>query len=132
MLFALGITSPRYPPFVQVLSRSQLAALDRLRRRAQDDRPRTRERVDTVLARAGLPRGAARGVAARIREHARVTLNFHPDRPLVDGRTVAERLLAEGRYRPLQNLKQLWHVLVAFGHAAGEGALSRSNSPGPR
>ncbi|MBA4865470.1 DUF3626 domain-containing protein [Streptomyces sp. PSKA54] len=34
-----------------------------------------------------------------IRDHARVTLNFHPDRLLADGRTVAESLCADGRYR---------------------------------
>jgi Protein of unknown function (DUF3626) len=32
-------------------------------------------------------------------DRARITVNFHPDRPLADGRTVAEHLAAEGRYR---------------------------------
>ena len=33
------------------------------------------------------------------REWARVTLNFHPDRVMSDGRTVAEALRDEGIYR---------------------------------
>ncbi len=34
-----------------------------------------------------------------IRRHGRVTLNFHPDRLLADGRTVAEALASDGVYR---------------------------------
>jgi hypothetical protein len=34
-----------------------------------------------------------------IATHARITLNFHPDRLLADGRTVAESLAADGIYR---------------------------------
>jgi hypothetical protein len=34
-----------------------------------------------------------------VREHGRVTLNFHPDRVASDGRTVAEALAADGIYR---------------------------------
>lgn len=34
-----------------------------------------------------------------IREHARITLNFHPDRIATGGRTVAEGLAADGIYR---------------------------------
>lgn len=33
-----------------------------------------------------------------IREHARVTINFHPDRVLPTGLTVVEGLLREGKY----------------------------------
>jgi hypothetical protein len=32
-------------------------------------------------------------------DRARITVNFHPDRLLADGRTVAEHLVADGRYR---------------------------------
>jgi Protein of unknown function (DUF3626) len=37
--------------------------------------------------------------AKEIREQARITLNFHPDRRLADGRIVAEVLATEGVYR---------------------------------
>lgn len=38
-------------------------------------------------------------LVAAVRRHARVTLNFHPDRLLADGRSVAEALWDEGLYR---------------------------------
>jgi len=41
----------------------------------------------------------AAGLIATIREHGRVTLNFHPDRIAAGGLTVAEGLAADGRYR---------------------------------
>jgi hypothetical protein len=45
------------------------------------------------------PDPAADAICAVIRDHGRITLNFHPDRLLADGRTVASALAAEGRYR---------------------------------
>ena len=38
-------------------------------------------------------------LALLVRDRARVTLSFHPDRVLADGRTVVDHLLEEGRYR---------------------------------
>ncbi|MGE5156283.1 MAG: DUF3626 domain-containing protein [Betaproteobacteria bacterium] len=38
-------------------------------------------------------------LTALVAAHARVTLNFHPDRLLADGRTVARSLAADGVYR---------------------------------
>jgi hypothetical protein len=63
--------------------------------------------------------------AKAIRQHARVTLHFHPDRPDDQHRTVAEDLLAGGVYKSqfetqLQELKLLWHVLVRQGRAHAE------------
>ncbi|WP_251061333.1 DUF3626 domain-containing protein [Streptomyces sp. ISL-100] len=45
------------------------------------------------------PGTAHKRLLAGVRERARITLNFHPDRLLADGRTVAESLAADGRYR---------------------------------
>jgi hypothetical protein len=42
----------------------------------------------------------AAGRAALLRDHARITLNFHPDRLLATGLTIAESLARDGRYRP--------------------------------
>jgi hypothetical protein len=55
-------------------------------------------RRDDALRRigAGMPVDEICGL---IRQHGRVTLNFHPDRLLADGRTVAEALAADARYR---------------------------------
>ena len=41
----------------------------------------------------------APGQALLLRDHARITLNFHPDRLLAAGLTIAESLAREGRYR---------------------------------
>ncbi|MEV6520778.1 DUF3626 domain-containing protein [Longispora sp. NPDC051575] len=65
------------------LTAAQRAALDHVRAQVRGDRP--------------LPDGPA--LLAAVRAHGRITLNFHPDRLLADGRTVAEGLAADGRYR---------------------------------
>jgi hypothetical protein len=68
--------------------------------------------VDAALAAVRAVAAAARGTDRRlaavddadtlidlIASHARITLNFHPDRLLPDGRSVAESLAADGIYR---------------------------------
>jgi Protein of unknown function (DUF3626) len=67
------------------------AALAHARARALRDRARHRERI----ARFADPDA----VVGAVRAAAAVTLNFHPDRRLADGRSVAEGLLEDGRYR---------------------------------
>lgn len=73
------------------LTRAQAAALAHVRARALADHDGARaslaayvDDVDALLAAAG---------------RARVTLSFHPDRLLADGRTVAQGLVDDGRYR---------------------------------
>ncbi|RIV41666.1 DUF3626 domain-containing protein [Micromonospora radicis] len=63
---------------------------------ARRDRPAALAAVGRALA------GSAYDPAsllAAVTGSGRVTLNFHPDRLLTDGRSVAEALAAEGRYR---------------------------------
>ncbi|MFE4538648.1 DUF3626 domain-containing protein [Streptomyces scopuliridis] len=52
---------------------------------------------EAALARIGGRDAAA--LISRIHAHARITLNFHPDRLLADGATVAESMARDGRYR---------------------------------
>ena len=66
------------------------AALAHAWARALHDRARHRERI----ARFADPDG----VVAAVREAAVITLNFHPDRLLRDGRSVVEGLLEDGAY----------------------------------
>ena len=80
-------------------SSAQTRALSYVQARAVEALPRARQDALATLARAGALPSALDGLSARLREHARVTLNFHPDRPLSDGATVAEGLLRSGRYR---------------------------------
>lgn len=78
---------------MRALSTAQAAALAHVAERAAPGRETARARL-TV---GGVVDVEA--LAARVRAEARITLSFHPDRLLADGRTVAERLLDEGRYR---------------------------------
>ncbi len=78
-------------------------AVDHVRALARAAQGRARERIASVLAAAranadfdlDLDLDRLASAAAR----ARITISFHPDRLLKDGRTVAEALLADGRYK---------------------------------
>lgn len=80
-------------------SPAQRQALERVRRRAEAARDGARARIAAALPRSGQGQSAYRAVEQHVRERARVTLNFHPDRPAADGRTVVEGLLDDGQYR---------------------------------
>ena len=73
-------------------------AIAHVRECAQAVRAEARDRAIVILQNAGEPAGAFDLLATAIRAHARVTLNFHPDRYVAEGHTVAEGLLREGRY----------------------------------
>lgn len=76
------------------LTEAQAAAVEHVRRGALGRADAARRRLDALLS----PQEAAE-LLGRIRERGRVTLNFHPDRLLADGRTIAEAMLDEGVYR---------------------------------
>ena len=80
------------------LSRANRAALAAVRAAAERDRPRDLARIAAVLAAAGADADPAMLVAATAAA-APLTINFHPDRLLADGRRVDEALLEEGVYR---------------------------------
>lgn len=73
------------------LTTAQRAALAHVRERAVTARAEALTRLRDV------PDVAA--LLELVAVHGRVTLNFHPDRLLADGRTVAESLAADGVYR---------------------------------
>jgi hypothetical protein len=79
------------------LSAANRAALAAVRARAERERPRDLARIASVLAGAGVEADvdALLGAAAR----APLTVNFHPDRLLADGRSVARALAEQGIYR---------------------------------
>ncbi|MEO7329413.1 MAG: DUF3626 domain-containing protein [Minicystis sp.] len=79
------------------MSDAEDRALAFVRSRAERARDRQRATLSALLDRAGPCDEAT--LSAALRRRARVALSFHPDRPLADGSTVAERLLREGRYR---------------------------------
>ncbi|MEU8046622.1 DUF3626 domain-containing protein [Micromonospora echinofusca] len=80
------------------LTPAQNAALAYVRTVALRDRPAALAAIARALAGSGVTHGPELLIAA-VGRHGRLTLNFHPDRMLADGRTVAEALAAEGVYR---------------------------------
>ena len=76
-------------------------ALAYVRARAGRERVSSRARIGRALSAAGVPAGVAAvdDLCAAMRRVGVVTVNFHPDRLLPDGRSVAEALYEEGTYR---------------------------------
>ncbi|MET8067920.1 DUF3626 domain-containing protein, partial [Micromonospora sp. NPDC005313] len=86
------------PVPVATLTAAQSAALRHVRDVALRDRPAALAVVADHLAAAGVTYRYEEVVAA-VTGYGRLTLNFHPDRVLRDGRTVVEALDEEGVYR---------------------------------
>jgi hypothetical protein len=80
------------------LTPAQAAALRHVREIALRDRPAALAVIARHLAGSGATYRSEEVVAA-VARHGRLTLNFHPDRLLPDGRTVAEALDQEEVYR---------------------------------
>ncbi|GAA2218868.1 hypothetical protein GCM10010429_51420 [Micromonospora olivasterospora] len=77
---------------------AQAAALAHVGRTALRDRPSALAVIARHLAGSGTTYQPEQLVAA-VAVHGRLTLNFHPDRLLADGRTVAAALAGDGVYR---------------------------------
>ena len=77
----------------------QLAALDHVNAHARDRRAEALEVQAHIRQMCDVPVDVMERMLPSIRRSARVALHFHPDRPVPNGRTVAEGLLAEGVYR---------------------------------
>ena len=75
-------------------------------------------------------RALAGGAGFTVPDSARITVNFHPDRVLADGRTVAQRLAAEGRYRSQFETGISSGGLTAYAGGTGTGGSSGC-SPAP-
>jgi hypothetical protein len=73
-------------------------AIAHVRQRAERAREGARAQALAILSGVGEPDGALDGLAEIARDLGRVTLNFHPDRYVGEGHTVAEGLLRDGRY----------------------------------
>ncbi|MEU3458094.1 DUF3626 domain-containing protein [Micromonospora sp. NPDC006766] len=86
------------PATTPALTPAQAAALRHVRHLARRDRPAALATITRHLAGSGTGYQPEEIIAA-VATHGRLTLNFHPDRLLRDGRTVAEALDREGVYR---------------------------------
>jgi hypothetical protein len=81
------------------LAPCQLAALEHVNAHARDRRTEALATQAHIRQMCNLPADLMERVAGAIRRNARVALHFHPDRPVSNGTTVSEALLAEGIYR---------------------------------
>lgn len=77
------------------LTPAQAAALAHVQAGAMARTAQAMERIEA----AGVDPADVADLAEAVRDHGRITLNFHPDRLVADGRSVAECLLADGIYR---------------------------------
>ncbi|GIJ29935.1 hypothetical protein Vqi01_50970 [Micromonospora qiuiae] len=95
MVGAGPLTDATPPP---TLTPAQRDAVRHVRAVALRERPTALAAIGRTLASTGVRHDVAQLVAA-VGRAGRLTLNFHPDRLLADGRTVAEALATEGVYR---------------------------------
>ncbi|GGM46596.1 hypothetical protein GCM10011608_34150 [Micromonospora sonchi] len=95
MVGAGPLTHAARPP---TLTPAQRDAVRHVRAVALRERPTALAVIGRALAGAGVRHDVAQLVGA-VGRAGRLTLNFHPDRLLADGRTVAEALATEGVYR---------------------------------
>ena len=81
------------------LSPSQVEALCHVEELGRRNRPQALENLSDILHQAGMDRSGFDEAMLALRTHARVQLNFHPDRLSSSGASVAEALLRDGCYR---------------------------------
>ncbi|MCG7410857.1 DUF3626 domain-containing protein [Paenibacillus sp. ACRRX] len=80
------------------LTAAQVLALNHVKSSAMLMRCHVRESAERILVRTGVITVTIDDLMSGIGMHARVTLNFHPDRILPSGLTVVEGLLRDGAY----------------------------------
>lgn len=81
------------------LHRSQELAIAHVTAQARLRRDAARERIDEILRMSSATWAAYDDAMAMLRSRARVAVHFHPDRPDVNGRSVAAGILDAGAYR---------------------------------
>ncbi|MBV1856167.1 DUF3626 domain-containing protein [Catellatospora tritici] len=89
-------TQSAAPRAEATLTEAQSRALDHIRVRARAARENALATLDRLLA--GTGHDPAAVIAAAL-DRGRITLNFHPDRLVTDGRSVARALAEDGVYR---------------------------------
>lgn len=95
-----GSTNGKINPYMSdKLTKSQLAALEYIRKYAESRKDEAQESIKEVLQMSNISQKTFEDAAAKIKAHARVALHFHPDRPGLDMKTVAEGLLEQGIYK---------------------------------
>ncbi len=81
-----------------MLTAAQENALDHVRRQVEHSAPAAQERIHRLLAKQSTAFDLGL-LGVGLLQISSITVNFHPDRLLADGRSVAEALLQDGLYR---------------------------------
>lgn len=81
------------------MTEAQNLAIQYVHSNALNKQSQAAERIGEILVNASISSANMSSMITSIRNHAQVTLNFHPDRVLPTGLTVAEGLLGDGIYR---------------------------------
>lgn len=83
----------------RLLTAAQDAALEHVRRHARGRRDQARSTIADILKMCDVSKDRFDAAIARVKSQARIALHFHPDRADARGRTIAEALRDDGRYR---------------------------------
>jgi len=81
------------------LTNAQLRAIRHIREYAVSRRREARQSIAEVLRMSDIPQRTYEAAVANMLSNARVAVHFHPDRPLADGKRVAQALLEQGIYK---------------------------------
>jgi Protein of unknown function (DUF3626) len=81
------------------LTPAQRSALEHVASHARKRQAEAAAAQDHICRMCDIPSDDLHAALLSIKQHARVALHFHPDRPDFAGRTVAQGLLEDGRYR---------------------------------
>ncbi|HUX21478.1 MAG TPA: DUF3626 domain-containing protein, partial [Spirochaetia bacterium] len=82
-----------------LLTESQQAAIEHMRKYAERRRPGAERAIEEVLRMANISHAKFADAKGKVTSCARVALHFHPDRPTPENRSVAEALFQDGVYK---------------------------------
>lgn len=81
------------------LTRSQNAAIEHINNCARSQKKEAQATLKEIFQLSNIPWNTFEEAVDKLRSHARVAMHFHPDRPVVDMKSVAQSLLEQGIYK---------------------------------
>ncbi|MEC0129135.1 DUF3626 domain-containing protein [Paenibacillus pabuli] len=81
------------------LTRSQHAAIEYISNYARSQKREAQASLKEIFQLSNIPWNTFEEAVRKIKSHARVALHFHPDRPVVDMKSVAQSLFEQGIYK---------------------------------
>jgi hypothetical protein len=81
------------------LSKSQLLALQNITNYARKNKDEAKAVINHILKMSNISNEEFKMALNKINEHVKIGIHFHPDRPDSSGKTIAEALLEQGKYK---------------------------------